>query len=192
MKQMLLLLSLMTISTASWAQSSYGVRAGMNLANVRYIWDGVKLSSTTKVGLNIGAFANFSLNEQISIQPELGFSQMGSKFDGGNETFNYVTLPLLTKYSLKNWGIYAGPQLAFLSSAKDKSDGQSESTKQYYNSTDFAAIIGADYSFTDKIFFNARYQLGLSNILEMQEMEQDDISEKMRNTGLTLSIGYKF
>jgi len=199
LKQIVFTALCMILSTTVWSQTSFGVRTGVNFASAQFVTDGVKLSSTTKAGLNIGVFANFALKERLSLQPELSFSQMGTKLediDEESQTLNYISLPVMAKYAINNWGIFAGPQLSFLTSAKAKYEGETESISEYYKSTDFSLVFGTDYSISKKLFVGARYQLGVTNIgvepKDEYEYEYDQPTNKMRNRNFTLSIGYSF
>ena len=135
----LAVISLIIISSAN-AQISYGVQAGVNIAN----WQGDALNSLNKVvdltngfistksrtGFNIGGYASIPLSEKISFEPGVMYSQKGYamqgdlkidalKFLGVNASAkvesHYIDVPLVLKAEVaKGLSIYAGPQISYL------------------------------------------------------------------------------
>lgn len=136
----LTVLSLLFI-TSTKAQVSYGVQAGVNIANwqgdaMQSLNDVVDLSNgfigtKSRTGFHIGGYASIPLTETISFEPGLQYSQKGYamqgdlkiealKFLGVNASAkveaNYFDMPLLVKAEVaKGLSIYAGPQISYLS-----------------------------------------------------------------------------
>jgi Outer membrane protein beta-barrel domain len=128
------------IFTSTKAQVSYGVQAGVNIANwqgdaMQSLNDVVDLSNgfigtKSRTGFHIGGYANIPLTETISFEPGLQYSQKGYamqgdlkiealKFLGVNASAkveaNYFDMPLLVKAEVaKGLSIYAGPQISYL------------------------------------------------------------------------------
>ncbi|WP_276485943.1 porin family protein [Paraflavitalea pollutisoli] len=169
MKKFFLVLLLAGGNLLSFGQVKYGAKAGLNLSNVAGDVEGNKM----KLGIHFGGFADVAFAEQFSFHPELVFSTQGAKSDweyegvSGKSTINltYINLPLLAQYNHES-GFFAhtGPQLGFLLSAKAKSDGEKEDLKDGYKTFDFAWAFGAGYVTKSNIGFNARFNLGLSNL----------------------------
>ena len=119
----------------------------------------------------------------------------------------YLNLPLMAKYfATDKLYLEAGPQIGFLVSAKydsdysyvviDDSDGsifdsESDSTsgdyKDFVKSVDFGFNVGLGYEFTENMFAGARYNLGLSDINDV-----NGSNDKIGNGVFQLSFGYKF
>lgn len=181
----------------------WGVQAGVNFANLSSSGSGVSLSLSSKVGLHAGVSAEVGLSPDFSFQPELAYNGYGAKLDvpdfdfedvvisGGEAKYaiNYISLPLLFKYKVANTGlgIYAGPQLGLLVSAKDSFDGESVDAKDDYNSFDLLASFGAEYFLPAGVGLIARYQLGLTNIAK-----DTDGNASVKNKAFTIGIGYRF
>lgn len=179
-----------TNSTVSTSPVSFGVKAGINLANFS-VSEG-ELDSKSKLGLNAGVFATIHASESFGIQPELAWSTLGAKAkeSGGKQILNYLTLPVLAKYTFATSGfsLYAGPQIGFLLSAKSKLGDESISNKDQFKSTDFAGVAGLEFEFPNTPFnISGRYQFGLSNIAEGST---GDV--KLKNNAATFTIGYRF
>ncbi len=202
-KPILLLLFFTIFTLSASSQTTYGLRAGINLANATISLDGWKLSPSGRAGINVGGFVNFSLKDKMSIQPELNFSQMGWKIEGVKERYNYLSMPVLIKYNIENLDVFAGPQLSFHTSTKriekdEYSLGDSTSVdepeiKPDVKSTELAAIVGIDYTLMDKFIVGARYQAGLTNAIQMEDKEAIIWgNQRLKNNALTLSIGFRF
>lgn len=186
MKRIFLLIVGVASFTAMQAQTKYGLKAGVNLAN----FSGDVEDNKMKIGLNVGAFAKFSLTEAISLQPEVVFSAQGAKYDGeegeGKLNLNYLNIPVLFQYNTTS-GFYGetGPQIGFLMSAKDKpEEGDDVDVKDGFKSTDFSWAIGAGFLTKSGFGVNARFNLGLGNILE----ESGDY--KMKNSVIQIGVFY--
>lgn len=180
-KKITLVLAIVAVAaTSSFAQLQYGVKAGLNMANVSGDIDDTKM----KLGFMIGGFANYGINEQLSVQPELMFAQAGCKMEILDEdvkfSLNYLVLPVMVKYSFGNINLQAGPQFGFLLSAE--SDG--DDIKDNMKTMDLGLNIGAGYQM-DKIGVDLRYSIGLSNVSDMEDTD-------VKNRGIQLQLSYKF
>lgn len=157
------------ITTFASAQIRFGVKAGLNLANVSVSPKQAGESYSMKTSFNGGAFASVPLFSNFSLQPELMYSGQGSKItsDGDNFDYNlgYINVPVLFKYNDPS-GFFAeiGPQIGFLASAKGKANGITVDIKDQIKSTDFSGVIGLGYLSSINLGVNARYNLGFSNI----------------------------
>lgn len=193
MKRSFLVLTVSFLAVTTYAQS-FGLRAGVNLANVNVKTQGINVSPDTKAGINAGAFINLPVSHAVSIQPELAYSGMGFKLNvsgtTGTESANYLTLPVLVKVKVPKTGlgIYAGPQYGLLLSAREKSQGQSEDVKDMYKSSDFAGVAGVEYGFKSGLFFTARYQFGLVNIAKSDPNENATV----KNNCVSIMAGFRF
>lgn len=149
-----LLLSIVAVN----AQINYGAKGGLavtTLAGEGY---------NPKIGFHLGGFAQFSLKNSFSIQPEVYYAAQGANWEEDGQTaLGYLNIPLLARYTTSS-GFYAesGPQIGFMLSAHDTYKGESEDVKQYLNTTDFCWAFGAGYQLNSQLGINARYNLGLS------------------------------
>ncbi|MDO7848281.1 porin family protein [Hymenobacter sp. M29] len=138
MKKTILSLAVLAgLTTTAHAQSGVriGLKGGANLAS----FTGTdKQGTKSKYGFSAGATFNFRLSDLISIQPELLFSQKGSKVDyaGNNnsdasvfkpgsvsgtfgQTLSYIDVPLLVRVNTggsdgSGFFFEFGPQASFL------------------------------------------------------------------------------
>lgn len=133
------------LSASAEVTLTAGTKAGMNIANS--VGDDAA-DEESRTGLVGGGFLSINFSKWFAIQPELLFSQKGSKStatrvfvvtDGINEdtvtqqgTFtsklNYVEIPLLLRFNYVNESdivpsLYAGPALAFRASPSIEFEG---------------------------------------------------------------------
>lgn len=205
-KNILAIVAVMVFGLANAQTAKFGIKGGMNIAN----WDGDTegIDTKSKIGFNIGGFAEIKLSDKFAIQPELLYSAQGMKVDDFNLddpdlgfitanakfNFSYINIPVMFKYyAAEKFNIEVGPQIGFLTSAKlkVKVDGYGsaeDNIKENFESVDFGLNFGAGYDFTEHFFVNGRYNLGLSNIAKTEEGED----AKINNSVFSINVGYKF
>lgn len=165
MKKIFLLIVMAGSFAVSQAQISYGVKGGLNVANVG--GEDVE-DNKAKLGFHLGGFVGVSVAENFSIQPELVFSLQGVKFDGDAKVnMSYLNIPVVARYTTAS-GFFGetGPQLGFLLSAKSKVDGETSNAKDYFKKTDFSWAFGVGYLTQSNVGVSARFNLGLSKLDE--------------------------
>jgi hypothetical protein len=170
-------------SALAQAQFSVGIKGGLNFA--KFDANDFGGSIKNKTGFHGGAFALIKLSK-IGIQPELIFSQQGSKFrfstDDLEGNFNYINIPVMLKlYTIAGINLQVGPQFGFLSKAEI--DG--ENVKDSFKGSDLSLGIGAGWDLPFGLSIDARYNLGLSKI------EDDPSFDAVKNQVIQVSLGYK-
>ena len=169
MKKFFLVAAITVVGFAANAQVTFGVKAGLNISS----WTGDDADGASSLtGFNAGGLVNIPISSMFSVQPEVTYSGEGVKFDGGKYTTNYINIPVLFQYNNPS-GFFAhvGPQIGILASAKSKPEGGgSTDAKDAFKSTNFSAVIGAGYKLANGLGFNARYNLGLANIIDVDEV----------------------
>jgi opacity protein-like surface antigen len=180
-------------------ETKFGVKGGVNFATITGDVEDVSM----KVGFNVGGFVEIKVSDKFSVQPELLFSTQGAKQEESGAGFQskyklnlgYLNIPLMAKYYVADkFSLEVGPQIGFLVNAKSKfeltSDGTTvsgdEDVKDDFESVDFGFNFGTGYDFTENLSANVRYNLGLTNIVK------DSGNDKINNSVLSLSLGYKF
>jgi hypothetical protein len=184
-KGLLLFVCAIAIATVSQAQVRFGLKAGVNLASLSGDNDGLKM----KIGFNAGALAKITVSEAFSVQPELVYSAQGAKADEGDGKLNlsYINLPILAQYNTSGFTIEAGPQFGFLMSAKQKIGDVEDDIKDDLKGLDLGLAIGVAYATESGFGVNARYNLGLSNMID------DGGDEfKLKNSVIQVGVFYLF
>ncbi len=190
MKKILMAAAVLAVSvSAAFSQVSFGVKGGLNLANVS------KSEGDMKLGLHAGAFGEYQLNDFFGVAAELLYSNQGmqSKEEGVKVKMNmdYLNIPVLAKlYVAEGLSLDVGPQFGFLMSAKMKGeeDGVSVSAdiKDEFNSTDVSAALGLTYNI-GQFMIQARYNLGLTDVVKNNEGD-----DKLKNNVIQLGVGFRF
>jgi long-subunit fatty acid transport protein len=202
MKKVLLIVvvTLLGLGNVSAQEVKLGAKLGLNLSSLRSDMD-----FDSKIGFNLGVFAEINLSDKLIFQPELLYSTQGASleesFDSNSfkatNSVDYLNIPLMLKYGVTDkLFLEFGPQLGFLLSAKSKFeetfDGESiseeEDIKEFFKSIDFGLNFGASFDVAENIMIGARYNLGLTNIID----EEDSGDDKVQNAVFSLSLGYRF
>ncbi len=173
---------------------SLGVRAGVNITNVKVSNSPVFTSPHPIPLFTGGVYAIYDVSKTFAIQLEITYNRAGfkSNIDSGLESkalLSYLAAPLLAKYKFAHTGfaLYAGPQIAFLLSAKGELTGFSNiDLKSLIRNTDMGGTLGAEYNFGIGLNISVRYVLGFLNI---EKNPVNGESLKTRTIGIT--IGYK-
>ena len=179
-----------TVNAQHSAQKfAIGVKGGLNVYNVNY---DNNQDSKSRIGFHAGLLGHLHLAPQLSLQPEIVYSQQGTKSETSNiETklnLDYVNVPVMFQYMFDNgFRLQAGPQISFLTRAKAKIGNAELDVKDDLKSTDFGIGAGIGYVDPSSGFgVDARYNLGLSNINE------DAAAGKAYNRGFQLGVFYLF
>ncbi len=197
MKKVILLIAVISfIGFSANAQSArFGLKAGVVGSNMKFSGNGVSLKMTTKIGFYAGGVAEIGVSDNFAVQPELDYSLMGAKskgdgdFGDGKLDLSYISVPVLLKYKNQGFSAFLGPQIGVLMAAKAKGDGDNEDVKDQFKSTDFSGVLGVGYTLESGLGFDARYQMGFSDIAKQ---DQDLEGAKVKNEGFKIGIHYFF
>jgi hypothetical protein len=178
------------------AQVALGVKAGPNFATID-----TKASAgenyENRTGFHGGAFFLVKAGK-IGIQPEVIFSQQGSKVEIDSKSFesnfSYINIPVMLKlYTIAGINIQAGPQFGFVTSAeapiREQLEYRVEDVKDDMKSSDLTLGLGLGWDLPFGLTIDARYNLGLSKIYDDAPNPQQSTDAK--NQVFQLSLGYK-
>jgi len=185
MKKLVLVITILVFSFSMNAQS-FGAKAGLNISNIS---GDATDSNETKVGLALGAVAEFKLSEIFAFQPEIVYSSQGvaTKDSKVKLKMNYLNVPLIAKYyPTENLSLQLGPQIGFLVSAKVDDGERTVDVDDNLKTIDLGLSLGLGYKLDSGLFFDARYNFGLSDINDYQT------NNKNHNSVINFSVGYFF
>lgn len=149
-------------------ETKFGVTAGFTSLSAKAKVAGASASSSDS-GFYIGGFADVTISEKFHVQPELLYVSVSDA--------NQIQLPILAKYAIADkFSLLAGPQLGFLMDAEDG-----------MKSFNYGIDLGAAYDINDQFMVEARYDLGLANL-----MEGGDSDNSFKLSGFYVGVGYKF
>lgn len=201
--------------TSAIAQEiNWGVKAGANYSKVTS-----ELDPDYIFGFHAGLVAEYKFTPQFALQPELLYSLEGAKaemdFREGEFFFSseekirlgYINLPVMVKYyATPALSFEAGPQMGFLLSAESEyelssnfegfeiDESGTEDIKDELKKISLGLNFGLGYDISSSLFVQARYHLGLSDISDYDDQDDDFEGdfEEIKNQSFQLSLGYKF
>jgi hypothetical protein len=166
---------------------TFGLKGGLNVSNLV----GDINDNTFRTSVHLGIFSEIMISDKFSLQPELLYSGQG--YSGrvlpgfSRSKYDYINFPVLAKiYIAKKISIEAGPQIGFLVSAKEKTSDD-KITIPNQKTVDFGLNLGLAYDLKNGVFFQTRYNLGLSNINSGSNVN----AFKYTNSVIQISVGIK-
>ncbi|MBE9461985.1 porin family protein [Dyadobacter subterraneus] len=192
----LLFLTLMFASASSFAQSQkqsimkriqVGITAGgdySDFMNADFDTEGLP-------GFHAGLILGFKINDKLSVQEEILFSQQGAKLKGdflGKQDLKlyYTSIPILLKYRTSS-GFYveAGPQASF----KIKEDVVGITDGDFAEKLDFGAAGGLGFQSKSGFGIGARYVYGFSPV---GAFKSSVVKKDFTNATAQVSVFYIF
>ena len=176
MKKLLLFTALISFCfTVNAQESKFGITAGYQSSSFEISGGGVDLS-TDASGFFLGFFSQFSVSENLSIQPELHYSSVSD--DG--ESVGDLIIPVMLKFHVsEKFNLMAGPQFDYLT------EDDTEGIKKF----GMGLGLGLGYDISENISIGARYSLGFDR-LDDEGVDLDGASIKINV--LQLGLSYSF
>ncbi|AXT55356.1 PorT family protein [Aquimarina sp. AD1] len=165
-----------------------GFKGGINYSSILGDAD----DTSGRVRIHLGALVEYPISSKFYIQGELLYSAQGYKVEvAGQEqkiSLNYISLPIVTKfYVTEKISLETGPQFSILTTVGNDDVADNDPFFDSFNDFDFSWAVGAGYKLESGLFFQVRYNLGLTNINDTGVI---DITN--RNSVAQLSVGYLF
>jgi hypothetical protein len=181
---------------------TFGIKGGVNFANMTISGGGMSLSPKSITGFHIGPVADFQLKDQFHFNTGLLYSTKGFKMDvsgegesfSGTETFSYLEIPLNLAYLFpindkSDFFIQAGPYLGYALSGKDKFGSETHDidfAEDMIKRFDYGVGFGGGVQF-GSIVASVNYQLGLANL-----NDDPDVDATFKNKVFQISLAYMF
>lgn len=180
-------------AVGSW---SFQPKVGMNVADLTKT-DGFD----ARIGLALGAEAEYQLTDLFSLTGGVMYSQQGTKWSGNMEIddfsvdgtatlkLDYINVPILANvYVAKGLAVKLGVQPGFLvnDQVKIKAMGHSVTkdlpSDEGVKTFDFSIPVGVSYEYKN-VQLDARYNWGLTNVTKDGDA---------KNSVFQFTLGYKF
>jgi hypothetical protein len=194
MKKSLVTLVLAAVSLPALAQEfAIGIKAGPNFATMDVSDPAATYENRT--GWHGGAFVQWRFSK-IGIQPEILFSQQGSKIKFNTQdleaNYSYLNIPIIVKlYTIAGINLQAGPQFGFLTKAESDYNpitgepiNSTEDFKGAYKKSDVSLALGVGWDLPFGLTVDGRYNLGLSSV-------DDEAAFETKNQVWQVSVGFK-
>ncbi|NJN42133.1 MAG: PorT family protein [Flammeovirgaceae bacterium] len=189
------MICMICVSSVAYSQVQFavGLKGGLNFANLDV--SSAQAAYDNRTGFHGGAFALFKFTK-IAVQPEIIFSQQGSKVTINttdyDANFSYMNIPILLKlYTVAGINLQLGPQFGFLTSAESDYNPitmQPESgadISDAYKNSDVSLGMGVGWDLPFGLTIDARYNLGLT------EIDNSANIQATKNQVWQISAGYK-
>lgn len=190
----------------------YGVKGGFNGST----FSGADSKGTEyKAGFAAGAFLNFGISDNFSIQPEFLYSQKGASVDGigygtgvnaktdgtAKQTLGYLDVPIMFRYNIgedgKGFFVEAGPQGSFVLHSRyfEEDGGGREISGSRDTSTDplnkvvIGYVGGLGYQITSGLQLGLRYTGDFSQVYKQ---DQNNGALNVHNSVFQFQVGYAF
>lgn len=201
MKKLFVVAAVMLAAVGAQAQRAVGSwsfqpKVGMNVADLTKT-DG----SDARIGLALGAEAEYQLTDLFSLTGGVMYSQQGAKRSGSMEVddfsvdgtatlkLDYINVPILANvYVAKGLAVKLGVQPGFLvnDQVKIKAMGHSVTedlpSDEGVKTFDFSIPVGVSYEYKN-VQLDARYNWGLTNVAKDGDA---------KNSVFQFTLGYKF
>ncbi|MEX2513994.1 MAG: porin family protein [Cyclobacteriaceae bacterium] len=188
-----------------------GIKGGLNLSQLYVDQPNVE-DENMKLGIHFGVFGKIPVNSFVAVQPEVLYTNMGSKIAYGGSDFedlfgietgeirfnlNYIQVPVALAVNLGPLNIHAGPYLSYLLSANvndwKSSDTSPTEVKELdtedFNSTDYGVVLGVGFDIKG-VNVGARYNFG------MREVGKDglagNLTDNSKNSVGQIYLGFGF
>ena len=176
-----------------------------------------KLNTAFRPGFHFGAFIEYGFNEKIWVEAGVDYAFQGAKLKSiestGDPKVNFkssskwatqqINIPLWFKYDINGFRPKVGVNLGFLTKTKlelELENNTDPNNKVSYSLTpnkkfDFGLGFGAEYNLPMGLFFDATFNLGLTE-LSNKEYSKDGKTllppMKFKNRVIQIGVGYKF
>ncbi len=199
------------LAAGAQAQTSYGLKAGVNLGKYSNVDEDLKDYEKMNPSFYVTGFADIPVATNFSIQPGVSLQGKGAKYKAsgdigeGSLTRNVmsVEVPVNAVYYIPTGSsgsvfLGAGPYIGFNVSGKDKVSGELEGWEgsntnklkfsgddKDMNLIDAGANFMAGYRFNNGLLINAGYNLGLSQLVP-------EADKTISNRVLSFGVGFQF
>ena len=184
MKKLIAMATALLLSVGAYAQHEVGSvtiqpKIGMNIASMTDLDD-----ADVRIGLAIGAEAEYQFTDMFSISGGLLYSMQGYTDDGGGTDYtckmDYLNVPILVNcYVVKGLAVKLGIQPGFNINAKAKAEGGNTTIE---SDIDAKTLEGISYELAN-FQLDARYNWGLTKVAKGSDC---------KNSVFQITLGYKF
>jgi opacity protein-like surface antigen len=157
-----------TLFNVNAQETKFGLKAGADFASMKLKAEGDNIS-TSETGFYIGAFAEIGVSDSFTFKPEVLYVSV--------KDLDQIAIPLMAKFPVsEEFSVLVGPSLGILLN-----------TEEGQKSFNFGAEAGVAYDFSENFFVEARYNLGLANLLDGAPS-----GYSIKLSGFFAGLGYRF
>lgn len=196
-----LLLTLPALASAQAApETSYGVKAGLNISSLKVDFGDASVTGDGRAGFLGGFWLARDFNPRGGLQIEALLSQKGSEFgvedlgfgDDSSFSLTYIEFPVLGRVNFPTSGVIvralAGPTFGFHVNESIKVGGVKVDADSVPLKTFDAGFAIAGAVEVRKFIIDARYTWGLTDINDGTDSDEPTV----KNGTFSISFGYRF
>jgi hypothetical protein len=182
-----------SVSNQAVAQAAFGLKGGLNLANLKV--DDPEASYNSRTGYHAGVFVRGKFSK-VAIQPEVLLFTQGSDVNSSTlgefkDSFTYLSIPVMVKfYVVSGLNVHVGPQFGFLLDGERTGNIQGLSfnydIKDYYKNSDISVSLGGGWDFPFGLNVDVRYNIGVQDINDQAD------GEEAKSRVFQVSLGWNF
>lgn len=192
----LFLLALFIAGSTAMAQTSYGIKGGLNYGatgDYTSISEGFEDATTmegkSKTGYHLGGFARFGFLG-IFIQPELMYTRLNTEYDQFEYKLDKIDAPLLVGINILGpLNIKAGPSFQYILS--NELEGSSVKISDVENNISVGYQLGAGVNL-GRLGFDVRYEGAFKENTAFNETASENFSIDSRPSQWIFSLAYSF
>ena len=126
------------------SESSFGIKGGANFTFFKVPEGAFGTSPETVTGIYVGGFADFEMDDNFSVQPELLYIVLND--------FNFINAPIYLKYQVGNsFNLLVGPSLNYFFDF-------------FTNKFKVRGDLATSYELTNNLNIHIKYALGFEEI----------------------------
>lgn len=210
----------LAIAGLSNAQVKFGIKGGYSLSNLRISDVGTSVAPEARSTFYVGGLVEHKPSDKFGIQGEILYTSLGAKVSHETNISGYylraestsklgtISVPISGKYyPTEQLAILLGLNFNFLVSAQEDNKLDSnipytnnllgllntgKDTKDYYKTFSLGPFIGLEYNFSNGLFVDTRYNLGVTNISNVEGYGLLGTNPKAFNRYWQIGLGYKF
>lgn len=195
MKKMILA-AFIIISTGAMAQTSYGIKGGLNYgATGDYesfsdvAGDATTIEGKSKTGYHLGGFARFGFLG-IFIQPELMYTRLNTEYGSLDYKLDKIDAPVLLGVNILGpLNIKAGPSFQYI--LKNELENSSIAVSDVDNSITLGYQLGAGVSI-GRLGFDVRYEGAFTENTAFTGTANENFTIDSRPSQWIFSLAYSF
>ncbi len=177
----LLFLSSIVVNAQEDKSLFFGLKGGVHYYNLKASIEEPVSGVTGNSGVSGygGVFAEILIKKRVYLNTEIIYSN--------TYRVNFIQSVTHLRYKFnKRWSLGLGPQIDFVLNSEDAIEEDDVILKKNSFSVDF----GVQYDFKNNMFFETRYALGLTSLLDYNLNEAGPLTTKLNS--LRFGLGYVF
>lgn len=192
----LILAAFIIVSTGAVAQTSYGIKGGLNYGATgdyenfsQVAGDATTIEGKSKTGYHLGGFARFGILG-FFLQPELTYTRLNTEYDSMEYKLDKLDAPVLLGVNIFGpLNIKAGPSFQYI--LKNELDNSNLKVSDVENNITMGYQLGAGVNL-GRLGLDVRYEGAFTENTAFSETASENFSIDSRPSQWIFSLAYSF